>query len=243
MSDYKKKVIVDSMSIKEILLLLNEDMRFLKHKIDENMKKYRRITMKSNCKERVFYNPLNYKSAAGFNYVIQFFKRAYNENEKDKLGVLYYIWFMKSEETYNGNKRGVYAVTFSRLSLRNEWTWHFTIYKPHFMDRYKERFLKDNSISKIEAFHRYYLNNLKVTSSGRPSEKYPKGYWMVCNEGICLCNRLEGFTVEVATFVDFETAGFHKKQFALEAKEAVLDIGFELKLPEEDFDEFEEEFN
>ncbi len=30
-------------------------------------------------------------------------------------------------------------------------------------------------------------------------------------------------------------------QFALDAQQAMLDIGFELKLPEEDFDEFEEE--
>lgn len=241
MSDYKKKVIVDSMSMQEILLLLNEDVRFLQHKIDENRKKYRRLIANSTRKERVFYNPLNYKSAAGFNYVIQFFKRAYDEKEKDKLGVLYYVWFMKSEETVKGRKRGVYAVTISRLSLRNEWTWHFTIYKPHFMDRYKERFLKDASIPKIEAFHRFFLNNLKISSSGRPSEKYPKGFWMVCSDGLCLCNRLEGYTVEVATFVNYETAGLQKRQFAFDAQQAMLDIGFELKIPEEDFDEFEEE--
>ena len=229
------------MSMQEILLLLNEDVRFLQHKIDENTKKYRRLIANSTRKERVFYNPLNYKSAAGFNYVIQFFKRAYDEKEKDRLGVLYYIWFMKSEETNNGKKRGVYAVTVSRLSLGNEWIWQCKIYKPHFMDRYKERFLKDKSIPKIEAFHRYFLNNLKVSSSGRPSQKYPKGFWMACNDGLCLCNRLEGFTVEVATFVDYAEAGFKKKQFAYDAKQAMLDIGFEINLPEEDFDEFEEE--
>lgn len=240
MSNYKKKVIVDSMSMQEILLLLNEDVKFLQHKIDENKKKYRRLIANSTRKERVFYNPLNYKSAAGFNYVIQFFKRAYDEKEQDKLGVLYYIWFLKCEDTNSGKKRGTYAVTVSRLSLGNEWIWHCTIYKPHFMDRYKERFLKDNSIPRLEAFHHYYLNNLKVSSSGRPSVKYPKGYWMVCNDGLCLCNRLEGFTVEVATFVDYETAELQKMQFALDAQQAMLDIGFELKLPEEDFDEFEE---
>ena len=148
---------------------------------------------------------------------------------------------MKSEETKTGKKRGVYAVTVSRLSLGNQWTWHFSVYKPHFMDRYKERCLNDCSIPRLEAFHRYFINNQKVSSSGKPSEKYPKGYWMVCNDGLCLCNRLEGFTVEVATFVDYAEAGFQKKQFAYDAKQAMLDIGFELKLPEEDFDEFEEE--
>lgn len=240
MSDYKKKVIVDSMTMEEILKILADDSKFLQHKIDENKKKYRRF-LNTTRKDRVFYNPLTYKSAAGFNYVIQFFKRAYDEKERDKLGVLYYIWFMKSEETNTGRKRGVYAVTVSRLSLGNQWTWHFTVYKPHFMDRYKERCLDDCSIPRLDAFHQFFLNNLKMSSSGRPSEKYPKGYWMACNEGLCLCNRLEGFTVEVATFVDYATAGIEKKQFAYDAKQAMLDIGFELNLPEENFDDFEEE--
>lgn len=241
MNDYRKKVIVDSMSIDEILQLLVVDAKFLQHKIDENLKKYKRLAINSTQKERVFFKPLNYKSAAGFNYVIQFFKRADDEKEKEKLGVLYYIWFMKSEETKKGLRRGTYAVTLSRLSLRNEWTWHFTVYKPHFMDRYKERYLKDSSITRIEAFHRFNLNNLKKSSSGRPSEKYPKGYWMVCNDGLCLCNRLEGYTVEVATFVDFAEAGLNKKQFAYDAKQAMFDIGFEINLPDEDFNEFENE--
>ena len=241
MSDYKKKVIVDSMTMEEILQILAEDGKFLQHKIEENKKKYTRLIKNSTRKDRVYYNPVTYKSAAGFNYVIQFFKRAYDEKEKDKLGILYYIWFMKSEETKTGKKRGVYAVTVTRLSLGNQWTWHFSVYKPHFMDRYKERCLNDKSIPRLEAFHRYFMNNQKVSSSGKPSKKYPKGYWMVCNDGLCLCNRLEGFSVEVATFVDYAEAGFQKKQFAYDAKQAMLDIGFELKLPEEDFDEFEEE--
>lgn len=241
MSDYKKKVIVDSMSMEEILQILAEDGKFLQHKIVENEKKYKRLIKDSRGKERVFYKPLTYKSAAGFNYVIQFFTRAYDEIEKDKLGVIYYIWFLRSIETQKGKKTGTYVVTVSKLSLSNHSTWHFTVYTPHFMDRYKERCLNDSSITRLEAFHRYYLNNLKISSSGRPSEKYPKGYWMVCNDGLCLCNRLKGLTVEVATFVDYATAGFQKKQFAYDAKQAMLDIGFELKLPEEDFDEFEEE--
>lgn len=240
MSD-KKKVIVESMSIEEILKILGEDYKFLQYKIDENKKKYKRLVANSARKDRVMYNPLTFKSAAGFNYVIQFFKRAYNEIETDKLGVIFYIWFIKSEETSTGKKRGTYVVTVSKLSLRNECTWHFTIYTPHFMDRYKERFLKDNSITRLEAFHKYLLGNLKVSSSGKPSEKYPRGYWMVTNDGLCLCNRLDGFTVKVATFVDYASAGFQKKQFAFDAKQAMLDIGFELNLPEEDFDEFEGE--
>lgn len=40
MSDYKKEVIVDSMSMEKILRILADEGKFLQHKIEENKKKY-----------------------------------------------------------------------------------------------------------------------------------------------------------------------------------------------------------
>ena len=234
MADYKKSVIVDTMTNEEILTLLASDSQFLQHKIDENLKTYKRLIKNSASKNRIYYNPLNYKSAKGFNWVIQFFKRGVDEvDEKSKLGTLYYTWFVKN--------RGIYAVTCSRLSLYGKYTWHFTIYTPHFIDRYKERFLKDKSISKPDAFYKYFRNNLKLTSSGHPSQKYPNGFWLVCNDGMCLCNHLNSLTVEVKTFITYEMAHVEEKEFVQKAKQAMLDRGFELRLPEEDFDEYVKE--
>ena len=71
-----KKVIVDSMTNEEVLELLNDDLDFLQHKIDDNLKRYKQMVKNSVKKERVYYKPLNYKSAKGFHYMIQFFKRA-----------------------------------------------------------------------------------------------------------------------------------------------------------------------
>lgn len=74
MTDYKKTVIVDSMTNDEIIELLRDDLVFLQHKIDENLKKYKQMVKNSVKKERVYYKPLNYKSAKGFHYMLQFFK-------------------------------------------------------------------------------------------------------------------------------------------------------------------------
>lgn len=66
MSDYKRRIIVDTMSMEEILQILSEDSRFLQHKIDENQKKYKRLAKDSMRKDRVYYDHLAYKSTAGF---------------------------------------------------------------------------------------------------------------------------------------------------------------------------------
>ena len=57
-----KKVIVDSMTIEEILELLKDDLDFLQHKIDDNLKRYKQMVKNSVKKERVYYQPLNYTS-------------------------------------------------------------------------------------------------------------------------------------------------------------------------------------
>ena len=65
MGNYKKTVIVDSMTNKEILDLLKDDMSFLAYKIDENQKKYAQMVKKSIKKERVYYKPLTYSDNIG----------------------------------------------------------------------------------------------------------------------------------------------------------------------------------
>ena len=225
-----KKVIVDSMSNQEILELLRDDFDFLQHKIDENLKKYQQAVKRSTKKERVFYQPLNYKSAKGFHYMLQFFKRADDEPEKDKLGMLYYVWFIKD--------RGTYAIILSRLSLHGYAQWHYTIYTPHFFDRYRERFLKDMSISKPDVIYRFIRGNLKMSSSGHPSEKYPNAIWVSCSDGLILCNHMNNYNQVAKTFITYDMAGVDQKDFAFNAHKVMLERGFEIKLPEEDFEEY-----
>ena len=233
MGDYQKRVIVDSMTNEEIVELLGDDFSFLQHKINDNLKRYKQMVKNSVKKERVYYQPLNYKSARGFHYVLQFFKRADDEPEKDKLGMLCYVWFIKDH--------GTYAVFLSRLSLYGYARWRYTIYTPHFFDRYRERFLKDLSISKPDVIYRYMRGNLKMSSAGHPSEKYPNCVWMACSDGLVLCNHLNSFNQVAKTFITYEMAGVDQKDFALKSQKLMLERGFDIKLPEEDFDDYKME--
>ena len=233
MSDYKKTVIVDSMTNEEVLDLLIDDLDFLQHKIDDNLKRYQQMVKNSVKKERVFYQPLNYKSARGFHYMLQFFKRADDDPEKDKLGMIYYVWFIKNH--------GIYAVFLSRLSLYGYARWRYTVYTPHFFDRYRERFLKDTSISKPDVIYRFIRGNLKMTSVGHPSEKYPNCVWMACSDGLILCNHLNGYNQEAKTFITYEMAGIDQKDFAFTSHKLMLERGVEIKLPDEDFEEYTKE--
>ena len=230
-----KKVIVDSMTIEEILELLKDDLDFLQHKIDDNLKRYKQMVKNSVKKERVYYQPLNYKSAKGFHYMLQFFKRANDEPDKDKLGMLYYVWFIKN--------RGTYAISLSRLSLYGRSHWHYTIYTPHFFDRYRERFLKDLSISKPDVIYRFIRGNLKMSSSGHPSEKYPNCIWVSCSDGLILCNHLNNINQVAKTFITYDMAGIDQKDFAFTAQQLMLERGIEIKLPDEDFEEYTKEDN
>lgn len=238
MAEYRKSVIVDSMTTKEILEVFMDDLRFLQHKMEETKKNYKKLIRNSTKKERIYYKPLNFQSARGFHYVIQYFKRSEDEisksNVKDKLGIIYYAWFLW--------KKGIHAITFSKMS--SAWTnsfWHFKLYTPHFIDRYKERYLKDMSISKPDAFFMFIINNLKMTSTGHPSEKYENSVWEICHDGLCLGRILDKFTYEVKTFVSYEMTGIDQKEFALRGRDSMLSIGFEMNLPDENLEEFTED--
>ena len=124
------------------------------------------------------------------------------------------------------------------MSRMNGQYWHFTVYTPHFFDRYKERHLKDKSISTPDAVYQFFMRNLKSSAQTVTSEKYPNGYWNICNDGICLCNRLGGLSIEAKTFVDWSILYKDEQVKAIEAKEFMLEKGFELKVPVEDFDEY-----
>ena len=94
------------------------------------------------------------------------------------------------------------------------------------------------SISKPDVIYRFIRGNLKMSSSGNPSEKYPNGIWVACSDGLCLCNHLNSINQEAKTFITYDMAGIDQKDFAFNAQQVLLKRGFDLKLPDEDFEEY-----
>lgn len=222
-------MIVDSMTYDEILDLLKDDTRIVEHKIHENEKKYKRLVATSRNKERKFFKPIRFQSACGFHYVLVFFDQGINIPSKHRLGYFFYVWYIQ--------KRGMYAIT---ISLLEKVKWHATFFTPHFIERYRERCLKDVTISKPDSFHCYLMNNLKISSmkSKIESEKYPGEYWMFCNDGMCLCKQLKGLTVLARTFITWDMAGKDQQRLGIEGRNFMQDRGFELNIPVEDFEEY-----
>lgn len=227
-----KAVIVDTMSLKEIMELLKKDYPFFSHKIEESPKAYRKMVKNlPNRVENYFFKPLEYKSSRGFNLVLQYFKRSIEDYKKDPLGLIYYFWFVK--------RHGTYAIQYSLL---HKTYYHYTIFTPHFFDRYRERFLADKTILTKDVINTFFRRNYRFGASGLPSNKYPNGYWMLCKDGLCLCNRLGGLTIEVKTFVTWEMSFSDQHKTIFEDIQRTKEIGwntdFESLLPNQIFDEF-----
>lgn len=221
-------MIVDSMTYDDILKLYWEDKPLVNHKIIAGDKFYSRMIKNARFKNRFYYEPIRFTSSRGLNYVLLFFNLADDVPGKKRLGCAYYAWFIKN--------RGMYAITLTQL---NRTLYHNTIYHPHFFDRYRERYLKDMSMSKLDVIHTYLLNNTKSATGRIPSEKYPDGYWMVRNDSLCLCKALGGTLIEAKTFITWDMAGVDQKEIAFTGRQNLLKQGFDISLPDEDFDVFE----
>lgn len=225
------QVIVDSMTYDEICDLFRQDANLISHRIEDGKKKYKPLLKNSRSKERTYFAPMRFTSSRGFSYVLQFYNKGIEYPTKDRLGWFYYAWFRKD--------RGIYALSYTRMrSLYGHEFWHFNMYHPHFFDRYRERFLKDLTLSKPEVIHKYVLNNLKSSDVCVPSQKYPNAEWKMCNDGLCLCNLIHGLDTEAKTFITWDMAGIDQKDIAKKGKELISQLGFEVGIPDDNFDEF-----
>lgn len=221
-------MIVDSMTYSEIIKVNEKYTIRLVKEINDGLKFYSKDVSKNLFRrEKHYYKPKEYSVPEGLHYVIQFFDGGKAYNTKERTRFFYYCWFLKD--------RGLYAMNSSRMNRQFK---HYNIFTPHFIDRYKERYLQDNTISKKEAILTFLRGNTKLSSCAFPSEKYPDCVWEAGNQGLCLCNLLDNFTIEMKTFVSYDMLGFDQKTFAVQSQDFMMKNGLELKLPEEDFKDF-----
>lgn len=229
-----KKVITDTMDSKEIVALLKEDNSFAVHKYFDTCKHYEKLAKGySHRNDRVNFKPLSFKSAKGFNFVFRYYKRAADDPGEGKVGIDTFVWFMKN--------RGIYAISRMEAIPPSEAEPSYQVYIPHFFDRYRERYLKDPSIPKLDVVHHYMLSNRKNASVERQSEKYPGSVWSRCDDGLVLCQQIDPNIYECKTFITFDMTYLGERIFV---DFAALDApmhGFEFKLPDENFNEFKED--
>ena len=218
-------MIVDSMTYDEILDLHEKDRGIIARKMEEYVPKVRRWYKKTKPKERTYYPTIRFQSAKGFHYVMMIYYKGKGEDKEEPFGIHWYCWYVQ--------KKGMYGIVQSMLGGMVS---HKTIITPHFLDRYRERFLKDLSMDKADVLHHFIMNNSKQPSRNIESKKYPGCHYKICNDGLCLCHKLTGLDIEAKTFITWDMAGNDQKAIALEGKKLADILDFELNLPFDELD-------
>lgn len=224
-----KQIVVDTMTFDEILDLFRLDIPLVNHRIEDADKVFRKKATLLRNVERIYYKPIEFSSARGFSYVIQFFNRGIKYERRKRIGVYYYVQYL--------HKGGVY--TFM-LSTANKELPHLVVFTPHFVNRYRERLLKDLTISKNEAIATFIRGNAKRALRFEPSLKYPDCSYSHSADGLSLCELRPNMTIIYKTFIPWDDLGPNKKQLAIENMDGLKEIiqsGFELNLPDEIFND------
>jgi len=222
-------LIVDSMTDDEIIKLFEEiEKPLIMRKLAEAGKNLRHVIKNTRNTERRKFKPIEYSTSRGFNIIIQCYDEGINTPRHKRLGAYYYAWFRR--------KPGIHLLTYSCLERT---VWHYSLFIPHFFDRYNERFLKDSSLTKPEII-KLYLNNNSAVAAMRlqiNNARHPDEYWMTCNDGICLCTNPKGYFVKVKTFISWDMLGLDQRLFAINSKEYIQKIGRNLSVPEEFYED------
>jgi hypothetical protein len=141
-------MIVDSMTKEEIRQEYIADLPSIKRKtfyLHEALKCRRAIIQAKHFP--LHFKPTEHISPRKNNYFISFV----STSKKDiKLGPI------ESDFLYYHRPEGIYAATIDYDCLC------ITIYSPHFFDRYRERYLKDTSIPKLEVIKEYFKYNSTI---------------------------------------------------------------------------------
>lgn len=227
------KKVVDSMSIEEILdVYYCQDAKFVIHKIIAFNKAFSKCLSSSRTK-RFTFNLEEYKRKDGLNIVIQCFDMGSSFPTGKRLKIQSYFWFI-----YRG---GLYAI---RLLPEKDNSSLLYLYTPHFIDRYKERGLRDVSISKSDALNKFIYANHKIVGKRIQSEKYPNNFWLCYEEGIAFVEprffrkgNIQFSELTMKTFISWDSLSLKRRNISLSIFQEAISKGLDIKIPDEILDE------
>jgi hypothetical protein len=217
--------VVDSMTPDEIVNVYQQEIPFINFKCFEGEKVFSKC-LYANHTQPYFFKPVEYQRKNGMTVVLQFFDRSTNYPQKQRLGVWEYVRF---------NYRG--GMTFLRPCNYPDIGMVYYLYTSHFVDRYRERLIKDVATPKAEAFNRFMCNNSKRVLKYVPSEKYPDNGWMLSPEGLCFVEVKYDSIVIAKTFIPWSYLTKEQIVTFNELGQEVLAKGAELNIPWEMFND------
>lgn len=217
--------IVDSMSPMDIFNLYKQEIPFCNHKIEELGKKFRKLLYTNRCDVH-FFNPVEFRRKSGLNIVYQYFDKGNHYPGDKRLGVFFYIWF-----NYRNSIYGLRPILDRQYGII---PFFFT---SHFIQRYIERELKDNTISKVEALNIFIRNNTKNAMKCKPSEKYSQNGWLCKNQGLCFVEVKPDSTVIMKTFLPWDYLNSEQKSGSKDIFAETMKRGFDFTIPDSLIDE------
>ena len=191
-------MIVEAMSYEEIVNSYKKETLEVQRKccsiIRQNLSLYKRTIFSRTRPGSVFFRPVDFKSSSCNDYSMQVF--VYDKASFKKSGLRYYSFL------YYLNKSGIHVVIDSACNLVSDT--FFAIFIPHFFERYRMRFLKDDSLGMKETIYTYFKANQGGSFMPVPSEKYKDNFYCAVNDGIALGTKINDEIVLVKTFITFE---------------------------------------
>lgn len=220
------------MTIEDILDLYGQDAKFISYKNEELNKKLSKCLYATHI-ERHFFKPVEFNRKDGLNIVIQSMDMGISTPVKHRLRTTIYFWFIY--------RRGFHAIRILPESRSSAILYFYT---PHFIERYRERGLKDNSIPKPEALNKFICRNHKLVGKKINSEKYPDNFWLCYEEGVAYIvpcffrkNGIEFSQLTMKTFISWDSMSLKRRNISLSLFQEGVSKGFDIKIPDEILDE------
>ncbi len=187
-------MVTETMTYEEIAQeMINDLQGIVKYKRKERAKILRKkVLSQLNSERLVRIPPYHFHSnSSGLNYCLILYsmgRKDYNAR-KEACSIISYFY----------KDYGLYA--FMLLGTIKPC---LAVYTPHFFDRYRERFLKDKTISKVKAMEDFFLYNANAGAVFPKDSKYENAIFARGKDGIMLGNRYSELILEFKTFLTFE---------------------------------------
>ena len=187
-----KRIILDTATPEEIMKIIISDKDFLFNKIIEDCKRYIHIVKSRADKRRVFFT--THKGNRGLTYSLIYISKSKRDSIKNNL-----IWIAY---TYYQTRNGYNTVLLSSIDRGKE---SFVFYNSHFFDRYRERELKDETLSKPETIKEFFKENSISIHHPLENSSNPNGIFCVFkNNGVGLGEELSGNCIILKTYISTE---------------------------------------
>ena len=206
------------MTYEEIAAEYAKDEAEIATKCDGKMRRYfneyRRKIISAPADKDIFFEPNRLTSTRGNEYMMQTF--SHGKNNFKKYGLFYYDFM------YFHRKEGIHVVidTSNNPVLGH----NYSIFIPHFFQRYKERFLNGGELNSFELFVEFFSHNQTLSVQEIHSDKYENSVYMACDQGIVLGSKINNTLYVMKTFITYDMLKGGQVEISQDLSESLCEV-------------------